>query len=62
MATAPPKQDPRTVVRTTERLWSDEVGRAEAETVVRPKDPAYQFSSGRTFYEENPYGWARDQQ
>lgn len=60
MATTPYKPPSSTVVRTSERLWSEEVGRAEAETVVRPKDPAYQFSNGRQFNEEVPYGWAKN--
>ena len=47
-------QDPRTVVRTTTRLWSDEVGRAQADENVKPYDPAYQFSNGREFVEKTP--------
>jgi hypothetical protein len=46
MATTPtPGQDPRTVVRTSTRLWSDEVGRANADEVVPPYDPAYSFGN-----------------
>lgn len=42
-------QDPRTVVRISERLWSQEVGAAAAETLLPPKDPGYEFSNGRRF-------------
>lgn len=57
MATTPtPNQDPRTVVKTTQRLWSDEVALAEAAGVIKPKDVAYEFSNGRRFEgETNPY-------
>jgi hypothetical protein len=52
MATAP---DPQTVVKVTERLWSEEVAAAEA-TQLQPRDTAYQFSNGRRFEEKpNPY-------
>lgn len=44
-------QDPKTIVRITRRLWSEEVGRAEAETLLPPKEPVYQFSNGRRFVE-----------
>lgn len=59
MATIPPKQEPRTVVQHSTRLWSDEVGRADAEDVVKPFDPAYRFGNGKEFvikkhYEETP--------
>lgn len=55
MATAP-AQDPKTRVRTSQRLFSEEVGIADAEDVARPKDTAYQFSNGRRFEElTNPY-------
>lgn len=49
MATAPtaPKQDPRTIVRTSERLWSDVVGAADGTDVLRPREPAYAWSNGR---------------
>ena len=36
-------------VRITERLWSEEVGLAEADSVIRPLDPGYEWSNGRTF-------------
>jgi hypothetical protein len=48
-------QDPRTIVRTSTRLWSDEVGRAQAEEPLRPYDPAYDFTSGRQFVEKSPF-------
>lgn len=41
-----PNQDPREVVKTGTRLWSDEVGRALADDLVQPFDPAYKFSNG----------------
>jgi len=58
-------QDPKTVVRTSTRLWSEEVARAEAaealETAgvpfpVEVREDAYRFS-GRTFKRPrgNPY-------
>lgn len=37
-------------VRTSERLWSEEVGIADAHTPYTP-NIAYRFSSGRTFAE-----------
>jgi len=56
MATTPtPGQDPRTVVRISTRLWSDEVGRAIADDVVPPYDPAYSFSNGTEKVEKNHY-------
>lgn len=62
MATTPPKQDPRTVVRTSTKLWSDIVRAARGDEVdMRPYDPAYQFSNGRLFNETRPvYGWTQD--
>lgn len=41
-----PNRDPRTVVKIGTRLWSDEVGRAQADELVQPFDPAYRFSNG----------------
>lgn len=57
MATTPtPNQDPRTVVKTTQRLWSDEVALTEAAGPIKPKDTAYEFSNDRRFDETpNPY-------
>lgn len=46
---ADPVPDPRTVVRVTQRLWSEEVGAAAADAVLPPKDPGYEFSNGRRF-------------
>lgn len=54
MATGP-TQDPRTIVRTSTRLWSDEVGRAQAEDPLPPLEPTYQFSNGRKFTEKTPF-------
>lgn len=48
-------QDPRTIVRTSERLWSEEVGRAEASDPKPPHDPAYEFSNRRQFVERSPF-------
>lgn len=48
-------QDPRTVVRTTERLWSEEVGRAQASDPKPPFEPTYEFSNSRKFVEKTPF-------
>ena len=48
-----PNQDPRTVVKISERVWSDEVGRALAEEAQPPYDPAYEFSNGKQIVEKN---------
>ncbi|MCK0507919.1 hypothetical protein [Aromatoleum anaerobium] len=49
-------QDPKTRVRTSERLWSQEVGAAEAQAPLPPKDPGYEFSNGRKFNDgDGPY-------
>jgi hypothetical protein len=40
--------DPRTIPSFTTRLWSEEVGRAEANEAQVPQI-AYRFSNGRTF-------------
>lgn len=37
----------------SERLWSEEVGRANADAPPPRKDPAYEWSNGRVF-EEGP--------
>lgn len=41
--------DPRTVVVTTDRLWSEEVALADAKDPIAPKDIAYEFSNGVKF-------------
>ena len=41
-----PNQDPRTVVKTSTRLWSTEVGLAQADELIPQFDPAYKFSNG----------------
>lgn len=38
-------------VRTSTALWSEQVGQADAEDALRPRDPAYEFTSGRKFEE-----------
>lgn len=48
-------QDPRTIVRTSERLWSEEVGRANANDPKPPFEPTYEFSNGRRFVEKTPF-------
>jgi hypothetical protein len=56
MATAPPTQNPRTRVRVSTRLFSDEVGLVEAGELKPARDIAYQFNNGRKFEEQvNPY-------
>lgn len=43
-------------VRTTERLWSEEVAIAEADSDIERKETAYVFSNGRRFKDgEGPY-------
>lgn len=54
-------QDPRTIVRTSTRLWSEEVGIAEADAIVRPGEPGYEFSNGRCFNTpKDPYAPAAE--
>jgi hypothetical protein len=51
-------QDPKTIVKTSNRLWSSEVAQVEAAEGIDPlkRDPAYEFSNGRKFVAEvNPY-------
>lgn len=49
----------RTKVRISTRLWSQEVGAAQAETLLPEKDPGYEFSNGRRFDDgKGPYGGA----
>lgn len=51
-----PNQDPRTVVKTSTRLWSDEVARADANDEPVPlHDPAYRFSNGTEKVEKAHY-------
>lgn len=49
-----PALKPHEVVKTSERLWSVEVGIAEADSVVRQHPVAYEFSNGRQFVEKVP--------
>ncbi|THF55926.1 hypothetical protein [Pseudothauera rhizosphaerae] len=50
------QQDPRTKVRVSNRLWSQEVGAAQAETLLPEKEPGYVFSNGRRFDDgKGPY-------
>lgn len=49
-------QDPRTIVRISERLWSEEVARADAADPSPPYDPTYKFSApGREFVVKTHY-------
>lgn len=49
-------QDPKTVVKFSERLWSDEVAIAESDDDPKPiYDPAYKMSNGREFVEKTHY-------
>ena len=55
MATRPRSgEDPAQRVRTTDRLWSAEVGAAEAQAGVQPYPTNYQWSNGREFIERTP--------
>ncbi len=56
MATTPVYQpDPATRVRTTSRLWSEEVAKVEALEPLK-RDKAYRFGNGREFDQpRNPY-------
>lgn len=48
------QQDPRTTVRSTTRLWSEDVARAlaqDGQPTADPKRPIYEFSGDHTFYE-----------
>lgn len=43
-------------VTTSERLWSEEVGLANANDPLPTKDVGYEFSNGRKFFDGNgPY-------
>lgn len=43
-------------VTTSERLWSEEVGLAQRDEPLQPKDVAYEFSNGRKFFDgKGPY-------
>lgn len=54
-------QDPRTVVRTTTKLWSDIVRAARGDDVdMRPYDRSYLFSNGREFFDTRPYQWTQN--
>lgn len=48
-------QDLRTIVRTSQRLWSEEVARANAQAPLPPFDPSYEFTNGRKFIEKSPF-------
>lgn len=50
-----PALKPHEVVKTSERLWSVEVGIAEADAVVPVYPTAYEFSNGRKFVEKVPF-------
>ncbi len=56
MATTPPRVDPRTVVKTSSRLWSEEVALADpGDNVLDPHDPAYEFTNGTKKVEKSHY-------
>lgn len=43
-------------VKTSERLWSEEVGIANAEEEFKPLDPGYEWSNGKVHYTpKDPY-------
>jgi len=48
-------QDPRTVVKVTNRPWSAEVALADANEIPKPYDDAYRFSNGKTFVNKRNY-------
>lgn len=49
-------QDPRTIVKYSERTWASVVAQAEADDDPKPiYDPAYKMSNGREFVEKNHY-------
>ena len=51
-----PGQDPRTVVKISTRLWSDEVARADADDEPVPlHDTVYRFSNGTEKVEKTHY-------
>lgn len=55
MATRPLSgQDPAQRVRTSDRLWSSEVGAAEAQAGIHPYPASYEFNNGRRFVERTP--------
>ena len=54
MATAP-TQDPRTVVKTTTVLWSQQVAQANADEELPQFDPAYKWNNGKEFVEKTHY-------
>lgn len=50
------KLRPDQKVKFSTRLWSEEVGIAEAECVIRHGEPGYEWSNGRNFVTpKNPY-------
>lgn len=50
------KQDPSTIVRVSDRLWSEEVARTDQDDVLLQQfDKAYEFGNGRIFYEKHRY-------
>lgn len=57
MATTPNtlRPDPRTIVTSSTRLWSDEVALVNASEDVAPHDPAYEFSNGTKKVEKTHY-------
>lgn len=50
-------QDPRTIVRTSVRLWSEEVANADAQAPLPEQPVVYEFAGGKRLFKdrENPY-------
>lgn len=57
MATAPtiPQVDPRTIVRKSEKLWSDVVVAADPDGALDPYEKAYEFGNRPPFVERGRY-------
>lgn len=55
MATTPPKVDPRTVVKSSTRIWANEVALADAGEIPKPFDDAYVMSNNKHFVEKQRY-------
>ncbi len=48
-------QDPRTIVRISQRVWSSEVALADADEQPKPYDAAYRFNNGKEFVNKGSY-------
>lgn len=53
----PDQQDPRTIVRSSQKLWSEEVAIADACEPVPAQPVVYEFAGGRRLFKDriNPY-------